>query len=341
MTTYIYGTDDDDFIQQNSAVDLRVYAYAGDDEIILNRVDSLGGFNWVSAGDGDDIVRNSYEGGNDIYLGNGNDIYTHDGYAIDSTERDNVFGGAGNDLFRVKTLESVYNGDSGNDTFQSVGYENTFHGGTGTDTISYQLQDSSDLRGSGVYVDLDEQYAKVGSDMEDLISIENAIGTSYNDTLIGTFGRNTLNGGSGHDELDGLGGNDLLIGGNGDDDLFGGSGNDILRGDRGNDILQGNSGADYFDFNSIADSVVGSRRDVIEDFSRSQGDYIDLRGIDADTTYRGNQAFDYIGSSNFSGTAGELRYKSYILSADVDGDGRSDFQVEVNATKLYTSDFLL
>jgi serralysin len=370
MVVVVKGTNGDDLIVQNSRGPMDVYAYGGDDEIVLNRTDSRGGNNYVEAGSGNDIVRNSFEGNNDIYLGSGNDIYVHSGAAKASGEYDVVSGGDGNDLFKVKTYQSVYNGDAGNDTFYSVGFKNTFNGGSGTDTINYSLQDSSSEKGLGIYVDLDGGFAKaVSGRLEKLTSIENVVGTSYNDTLIGTVGNNLLSGGSGNDQLEGLAGNDRLYGGNGvdiiygddgdddlygeasndrlyggngNDDLVGGSGNDLLVGGAGNDFLVGGTGADTFRFTKTSDSRVGSLRDVIDDFNPdSQGDVIDLRDIDANTGRSGNQAFEFIGKASFSGTAGELRYSGTVISGDINGDGRADFEINAGLTKYYSDDFLL
>ena len=178
---------------------------------------------------------------------------------------------------------------------------------------------------------------------EDLISIENAIGTNYgDDDLAGSSGRNSLRGLGGEDLIEGLGGNDFLDGGSGADDLYGDGGDDILRPGTGADYLKGGSGEDTFDFNYISDSAVGSSRDVIADFRRSEFDVVDLSTIDADFTVSGNQAFDFIGSRAFSGTAGELRFSSGIILGDVDGDGASDFQIRMSGvTSMRTDDFFL
>lgn len=371
MTYIINGTRYADYIVQGNKIELEVYAYGGNDEIVLNRVDQYGGFNYVEAGSGNDIVRNRFEGGNDIFLGKGNDYYYHSGTASYGTAYDVVSGGSGNDTFEVKTFRSVYSGDSGNDTFYSVGYKNEFRGGTGNDTISYALQDEvSGERGRGVYVDLDKGYAEtLANRFETLKSIENATGTGFDDTLIGTDGANTLRGGNGGDQLEGLGGNDRLYGGNGvdilygdsgndrlygdtgndrlyggsgNDDLYGGKGNDLLVGGSGSDLLVGGAGADTFRFTSITDSRVGSARDVIDDFRPgSEDDVIDLAAIDANVNTGRNDAFKFIGKAGFSGTAGELRYSGTVIAGDVDGDGRADFQIDAGLTKYYASDFIL
>ena len=345
MATTIYGTSGDDIIQQNSKVDVTIYGRGGDDDIYLNRTDDLGGFNYVDAGTGHDYVLNYFEGGNDIFLGDGNDLYVADIRAGDASSSDVVEGGTGNDKFVVDTEESDYYGDSGNDTFKSVGFDNYFNGGSGTDTISYQLQDEySSQRGKGVTIDLGGQEATTGSGhVEDLISIENAIGTNYgDDDIAGSSGRNVLKGLGDDDLLEGLGGNDDLYGGSGDDDLEGDSGDDLLVGGTGFDFLTGGSGEDTFDFNSIRESVVGTRRDVITDFDRSDFDVVDLSTIDANELIGGNQSFTFIGGLRFHGEAGELRFISGAISGDTDGNGVADFQIKVsNITKMFADDFFV
>jgi hypothetical protein len=64
--------------------------------------------------------------------------------------------------------------------------------------------------------------------------------------------------------------------------------------------------------------------------------------IDAIKSSSADNAFDYIGSAAFSGTAGELRYSGGIIRGDVNGDGRADFSIEVeNTASLRSSDFIL
>ncbi len=345
MAKIIYGTDGYDKIVQGSRSFVEIYAYDGDDDIYLNRTDSQGGGNYVSAGDGDDYVLNYFEGGNDIFLGNGDDLYVADIRASVSSEYDIVKAGAGNDRFELDTEHSKYYGESGNDTFLTVGVDNYYNGGSGTDTISYALQDEyPSQKGKGVTIDLGAGKATTTKGhSETLVSIENATGTNYgHDDITGSSGRNVLKGLGGADILEGLGGNDDLYGGSGNDDLYGGTGDDLLVGGTGIDYLNGGTGADTFDFNSISDSVVGANRDVIADFHRSELDVIDLSTIDANELSSGNQKFTFIGGASFHGKAGELRFGSGVISGDTDGDGYSDFQIKVSGvTKMYADDFFL
>ena len=79
MATTIRGTNRADRIEQNGRPDLNIHALGGNDTVILDRDDDLGGGNFVDAGAGNDKVVNTFEGGNRIKLGSGNDTYVSDG----------------------------------------------------------------------------------------------------------------------------------------------------------------------------------------------------------------------------------------------------------------------
>jgi hypothetical protein len=59
----------------------------------------------------------------------------------------------------------------------------------------------------------------------------------------------------------------------------------------------------------------------------------------------GNQAFTWIGGAGFTGHVGELRFTSgskTVISGDVNGDGKADFQIELAGRhSLAASDFIL
>lgn len=101
------------------------------------------------------------------------------------------------------------------------------------------------------------------------------------------------------------------------------------------------AGADTFDFNTWIDSLVGSSRDVVSDFSSAQGDKVDLLDVDANTSTLGNKAFSYIGSAAFT-AAGQLRFAGNVLAGDVDGNGVADFEIQLTGvTALTVSDLVL
>jgi Ca2+-binding RTX toxin-like protein len=153
--------------------------------------------------------------------------------------------------------------------------------------------------------------------------------------LVGSKGDDTYTGTRFSDRITGNAGNDTLLGANGNDRVNGNTGNDKLTGGAGADDLWGGSGADTFVFKSVADTTVSAAgRDTIFDFSSAQNDKIHLASIDADTGRGGNQAFNFIGTSAFSGKAGELRFEkkssdTYIYG-DVNGDGNADFTIHLD-----------
>lgn len=153
-----------------------------------------------------------------------------------------------------------------------------------------------------------------------------------------------FNGGAGDDAYTGGAKNDVLNGGAGDDTLIGGKGNDKLTGGAGADTLTGSAGKDQFIFKSIADSTPDAT-DTITDFNGKQGDRINLKAIDADTTTSGNQAFDFIGTDAFSGKAGELRFDKvgtgFDIFGDTDGDGTADFAIHLAKSASLTESFFV
>lgn len=130
----------------------------------------------------------------------------------------------------------------------------------------------------------------------------------------------------------GSSGNDTYAGTRFSDRIKGNGGNDKLTGGIGADKLWGGAGADTFIFKSVKDSTVkSSGRDTIFDFSIAQKDKVSLSAIDANTLKKGNQAFEFIGTRDFSGKAGELQYKKTssdtYVSGDVNGDKVADFTI--------------
>jgi len=113
-------------------------------------------------------------------------------------------------------------------------------GGSGRDTASYANATSR------VFVALnpDDQIAQGDAVGDTFVSIENLIGSSFDDYLSGDNGDNVLRGGDGNDALRDFGGNNHLLGEEGDDDIWTGHGNDVLDGGAGNDTLRAGDGYD-------------------------------------------------------------------------------------------------
>jgi hypothetical protein len=212
-------------------------------------------------------------------------------------------------------------------------------GGAGNDVLSGQGGDDKLLGRDGndqLWGD-DGADALYGSNGEDRL-----YGEDGNDAMRGGAGDDRFFGGSGNDVLLGDDGADSLYGGAGDDRLSGGAGNDLLRSDAGQDTLSGGAGLDRFVFTSVSTSRP-TAQDAITDFA--SGDKIDLSLIDANTRWSGNQAFHWV--THFTGAAGELTADKtswgFLVSADVNGDGRADFALTVRTAlaALHSDDFLL
>jgi hypothetical protein len=154
-----------------------------------------------------------------------------------------------------------------------------------------------------------------------------------------------LNGTAAADVLLGAGGDDTLKGNAGADHIDGGAGNDLIIGGAGGDTLTGGAGADLFSYRAIGDSP-NSAPDQIMDFSHADGDRLDLSSMDANGRIAGNQQF-HLGGSAFTRSAGELIQTAvgdgYLLQGDLNGDGRSDFQIMLHnlAHPLVSADFIL
>ena len=157
----------------------------------------------------------------------------------------------------------------------------------------------------------------------------------------GTSGRDALPGGTGQDAIRGYKGKDTLIGGDGDDWLQGGKGPDRIEGGAGWDMMRGGFGRDVFVFKQD-DRVEG----YIHDFRHSEDDKINLRWIDAKQHKAKNNAFTFIGTDDFSGRQGELRFdpesRDTHVYADTDGDGDYDFTITLKGRlDLNADDFVL
>ena len=94
------------------------------------------------------------------------------------------------------------NAGTGDDMIIAGAGKDVIQGGAGNDTVSYAISDFA------VTVDATNEETKDGyADGDELFSVENIIGSRFDDTLIGSDVANTLEGGKA----------DTIDGGNGDD----------------------------------------------------------------------------------------------------------------------------
>lgn len=189
--------------------------------------------------------------------------------------------GSGNNTFEYKYfIAQSINAGAGNDTITTGSGWDTVYGGSGDDVI---------ITGAGN----DKLYGGSGSDR--------LFGGDDGDTLDGGSGDDFLFGGAHNDILMGGSGNDELHGDNflshtvngGIDSLSGGEGNDRLYGDDRGDYLMGGAGADRFVYTRVSDSTL-TDYDQIRDFSRAEGDRIDLSSL---AISDGRDHFSFVSSS--------------------------------------------
>lgn len=227
--------------------------------------------------------------------GSGNDTITGNEVAntlFGNGGADKLSGGAGNDSLDGGAGDDTEAGGDGNDTFYAGtdGGKDVFDGGNGFDTIYYGKALAAvtvDLAARTAIGTASGDTAGIGSDT--FVSIEAAIGSAFNDTLLGSAGGDLFIGGPGDDLIDGRGGTDtasyanangsvtvnLTLTGpqntvsagsdtlisieavNGsifDDTIIGNSGSNVLSGGAGNDQLQGGAGRDIVTGGAGADT---------------------------------------------------------------------------------------
>jgi Ca2+-binding RTX toxin-like protein len=213
------------------------------------------GENRIEGQSGDDTLRG--QGGNDLLFG-GNGLDTLNG----DSGFDVLNGGSENDTLLGGAAADILNGDAGTDTASYI-----FN--TGAINVTRLLANplvgkvfehvGADTTTAVVVIDstlsidtLNSMENIVGSNFDDIIAggddINRLEGRNGRDVIRGNGGGDTILGGNQNDELHGDAGSDLLDGGADDDDLFGGIGNDTLRGGIGVDDLDGEADIDTAEF---------------------------------------------------------------------------------------------
>jgi len=141
--------------------------------------------------------------------GNGDDVIKGD------KGNDIIDGESGADTLVGEDGDDTISGGEDNDLISPGKGSNRVDGGSGVDTVIYNGDNSEE---AGINLDLSlGMCIHDGGLQDELVSIENAYGTEYDDDLVG-------------DDKD-----NVLVGQGGDDYLSPGSGYDLLRGGNGND----------------------------------------------------------------------------------------------------------
>jgi serralysin len=356
-----------------------LYGYAGNDYLSAGYGDDA-----LIGGEGNDTLVGGY--GNDYYFvdvgdtvieendGGIDTIFTSASYlslpsnveklfSVDS--KATLYGNSLDNYMRAFAFNTTANdvsffGQAGNDTLDGGAGNDTIDGGSGIDTAVYSQNKSNytiSKNGSTYTISSVTDGTDTLSNIEYLqfadetVAIDDALPkpitpppvaaivtppavietsktvistkqTSNNDQLTGT---------NKHDKLSGLAGDDTLIGG------------------LGADVLTGGSGSDVFQFNDIKETgKTAKTRDTITDFKTSDGDKIDLSGIDANTNRTGDQPFTNLDVGNkFSGkfaSTGSLFFETstQILWRNVDTKAGADFSIKLSGVKTLTlDDFIL
>lgn len=237
----------DDYIADFAALNF-IFSGAGHDEIYgLDGDDTIragGGSDFIVAGQGSDKINGG--AGWDQVSYNETDGVTQGvtvnlakGFAIDNWgDRDTI---KKVEAVRGSYLDDTLIGNKKHNMFRGLEGDDTIKGGAGSDEVRYD-RDERYGGEAGVTVNLGKRFAIDGfGDRDKLVSIENVLGSSYNDKLIGNRANNYLSGSEGRD---------VIKGGAGDDTLVGGVGNDVLRGQWGSDVFM-------FDLQSGRDKIFG------------------------------------------------------------------------------------
>lgn len=267
-----------------------------------------------------DFIINDGRMEGDILLGDGIDQYWGFGGIVIGT----VFGGGGTDSFNGGPNDDRFDGGAGADGMSGNG---------GNDTYTVDASDS-------VFETANNGTDRIITAVSLILpkNVENLTLTGSLSTInTGNAGANSMFGNDGANKLFGLSGKDALRGNAGADQLTGGAGADELH---------GGADGDRFVFNSAAESRAAGGIDTIMDFSRVQGDKIQLNAIDAKTTVAGNNVFTFIGTKAFSGAAGELRFQKIgtdtRITADTNGDKKIDMTIISDiAFNFIKADFIL
>jgi Ca2+-binding RTX toxin-like protein len=203
-----------------------------------------------------------------------NDLRTQ---VVGTTGADTLIGTAGNDIIcglggndRLIGLggNDLLLGGDGNDTLLGGAGNDIFDGGPGSDIAQFAdtvvaSAETVDLSGaapicSGTPCANNVQLGHdtfVRDPLTGFSTVENLIGTRFDDVFTGDGGANFLAGVDGNDTLTGGGGNDYLRGSGGNDTLVGGDDNDVLFPGVGDDTVSGGLGTR--DFVSYSDIETG------------------------------------------------------------------------------------
>ena len=312
----VEGSEFSDFLNGN-AVNNMLFGNGGNDLILggggNDRLEGDAGNDNLSGGSGNDTLfggtgddRLFGDAGSDILIGgDGNDLLDGGpGPGRDAADFRNAVNGVtvnlitgiatGEGADTLVNIESI-SGSNFNDFLTGDAGDNRLDGRGGVDTVSYSGSSGS------VGVLLNSGTASGADGNDTLISIENVIGSNFNDIIQGNGFNNKLEGRGGADILSGLGGNDELLGGAGNDTLNGGAGNDTLNGGADNDTFVSGAGSDRLDGGTGIDTVSyeGVSNSVFVNLASGAGNHlVGLDGLNNIENVVGSNFMDVIFGDN-------------------------------------------
>jgi Ca2+-binding RTX toxin-like protein len=205
-----------------------------------------------------------------------------------ATDFENAVGGSGNDAITGNSGNNILGGADGDDTLDAGLGTDTVFGDNGLDTVSY----ANHTAAVSITFDGTDNDGATGEN-DQLLTVDNAVGGTGNDTITGDAGDNNFDGGAGNDLINGGEGSDTLSGGAGTGDTVtyagrsvpvfislndladngelnendtisstfenatGGNSNDSIFGNSGINVLSGGAGNDTMDGGAGGDTLFG------------------------------------------------------------------------------------
>ena len=287
------------------------------------------GINRLDGAEGDDVLQGG-AGADRLDGGAGSDtaVYHNSNASVTVDLGSGTFTGGhaeGDEIVNVENIEGsdyddVLTGDSsanrlyggeGNDMLEGGDGIDRLDGGPGVDTVSYE----NSSEGISVNLLFNKGSRNDYNDRsEEIVNIENVIGSEYLDSIRGDSGENVLYGRAGNDSLNGGAGNDRLFGEDGEDELWGLT---------GADRLDGGDGADIAVYWASDAAVTVNLEDGTGQGGHAEGDVLvaveNLWGSDHDDTLSGdsgaNRLYGGKGNDDLRGNGG-----NDILEGDVGAD---------------------
>ncbi|WP_372019173.1 beta strand repeat-containing protein [Tistrella mobilis] len=326
--TYIVRSANDLVVEIGNGTDI---VFAAVDYVLGDKVERLtltGTAQLATGNDRDNVLRGNdgdnvldgRRGADDMYGGNGNDIYVVDDTGDDVYE----YAGGGDDLVRSSVSFDIYStwvetvyltgsldidaagneldntlaGNAGDNRLDGRGGADRLLGGDGDDVYVVDNAGDTVIEGAGrgrdrVMTTL-AAYT-LGNHVEDLDLWTNSFDAVARSGT-GNALANTIRGNNGRNVLRGEEGDDLLIGYDGDDVIDGGAGDDRIEGSAGADVMTGGAGNDVYVVGATGDRVIetaaANGHDTVESYiSYTLGAHLE------DLRLMGSNAIDGTGNS--------------------------------------------